>query len=314
MINIPQLFVVFCLTFLFLVLAADEPKQASKEYIKWISGASQMFVQITCGRRRTIVHVPTNAIVCKFNRPFKFSASLNEKHVGLLFRDKVIVLKNDDTWKIVANENIVAKRLVVNNSGTVILHNDTTVANLQCEYSTVVTSDRAEKFIVANPEYNMTDGIVYVYEKELVQTIPAPLSASYFGCQIEQRDSMLFVSAPFANRGAGCFYIYVCAPTEYKLQQTIFGESPVEQLGTIFCVSPNNRFILIQARCENKEEKSKESKTTNALFLFEFSSEKNAYVFLARKGCSMDQQLTHVYVDNIGTCVYTTKSQVLKCE
>lgn len=305
---ITKLFLLYCFTFLFAVVTSENPKEAQKENLKWISGASQMFFQITCGRRRTVVHIPTNSVVCKFNRPFKFSASVNEKNIALLFRDKVIVMKHDDTWKIVANENIQAKRLVVLNNGSVVLHNDTTVANLQCEYSTVVTSDRAEKFIVANPEYNMTDGIVYVYEKQLVQTIPAPVSASYFGCQIEQRDSMLFVSAPFANRGAGCFYIYVCAPVEYKLQQTIFGESPVEQLGKMFHVSPNNRFILIHARCESK------SKTTNALFLFEFSSEKNAYVFLARKGCSPDEKLTHMYVDNVGTCVYSTRSDISKCE
>jgi hypothetical protein len=76
---------------------------------------------------------------------------------------------------------------------------------------------RSTLLAVSSPNFRQTDGLVDVYQVtsdltfvEYVQTLLPPFRAAYFGAELlVGAHGVLFVTAPFANRGQGAVFVYI---------------------------------------------------------------------------------------------------------
>lgn len=160
--------------------------------------------------------------------------------------------------------------------------------------------------LTANPYYNQTDGMVMVYrieksELKLLATVNPPIRASFFGAQSVLTSNKLFVSAPLANKGSGCVYVY--DTTSWGLILKIDRKEAL-QFGKMIGVSDNGEYIAILSHPANI---SIYRKTSNRDGL-QYNYKQNIRFDISI--CNMNDLQSCFDVDNNGTLLVSYKHKV----
>ena len=103
--------------------------------------------------------------------------------------------------------------------------------------------------VSSNPYFRQTDGLVAIYrvqpnELQHVSKLLPPVRAGFFGCHVILKADWLFVSAPMANKGVGCIYVYRI-PESQMIHTITPTKSHVTEFGKLFRVSDDGQHVAV---------------------------------------------------------------------